>query len=161
MAQLCSICTHPQRAEIDQAILAGTPLRNIAKQYSVSATALHRHKKNSHIEQQLVKAEEAKEIATADQLLADLVSAKERLEALGRRAETAGDLKAAIAAVRESVRIIEITAKMLGELKGDGTTVNVNIIETQFNDFRTAVVGVMCPDCQRRLAEQLRARVGK
>jgi predicted DNA-binding protein YlxM (UPF0122 family) len=161
MAQLCSICTHPQRAEIDQAILTGTPLRNIAERYSVSTTALHRHKKNGHIEQQLVKAEEAKEIATADQLLADLVSAKERLESLGQSAETAGDLKAAIAAVRESVRIIEITAKMLGELKGEGTTVNVNIIETQFNDFRTAVVGVMCPDCQRRLAEQLRARVGK
>lgn len=161
MAQLCSICTHPQRAEIDQAIVSGDPNRRIAAQYGVSENAIRRHKKNGHIEQQLVKAEESKEIATADQLLADLVSAKERLEDLGQRAETAGDLKAAIAAVRESVRIIEITAKMLGELKGDGTTVNVNIIETQFNDFRTAVVGVMCPDCQRRLAEQLRARVGK
>jgi hypothetical protein len=145
--------------EIDQAILAGEPLRNIAKQHSVSATSLHRHKKNGHIEQKLVKAEEAKEITTADQLLADLISAKERLEALGQRAETAGDLKAAIAAVRESVRVIEITAKMLGELKSD-TTVNITVIENQFADFRIAVTGVMCPDCQKRLAEQLRARVG-
>lgn len=160
MPQPCSICTHPQRLEIDQAILAGEPNQRVATRFVVTESAIRRHKKNGHIEQQLVKAEAAKEIITADKLLADLVSAKDQLEALRQTAESAGDTRSAIAAVRECVRIIEITAKMLGELKGDGTTVNITVIENQFADFRIAVTGVMCPDCQKRLAEQLRARVG-
>ncbi len=42
----CSVCAHPQRAEIDQAIQAGTPLRDIEKQYGTSKSSLSRHSKH-------------------------------------------------------------------------------------------------------------------
>jgi hypothetical protein len=46
MPRTCTTCTHPQRDEIDRLLLAGTPLRNIAKQFSVSSANLFRHNKH-------------------------------------------------------------------------------------------------------------------
>lgn len=160
MAQECSICTHSRRAEIDQAIARGDAHRAIAREFGVSRHALDRHKKNGHIAQQIAKAAEAKEIAQAETLIDEVTALKARALTILDNAETEGTREACLA-LREVRGIIELLAKVQGELPPDGTTVNINIIETQFNDFRTAVVGVMCPDCQRRLAEQLRARVGR
>jgi hypothetical protein len=44
--QTCSICSHADRLQIEASLVAGMPLRNIAKQFSCSVTALHRHKSN-------------------------------------------------------------------------------------------------------------------
>jgi hypothetical protein len=44
MPRPCSICTHPQRHDIDQALTAGEALRNMAPRFGTSVTALHRHK---------------------------------------------------------------------------------------------------------------------
>lgn len=44
MARACSICTHPQRREIDAAVAAGTPLRVIAREFATTHTALGRHR---------------------------------------------------------------------------------------------------------------------
>jgi hypothetical protein len=63
-------------------------------------------------------------------------------------------------ALREVRGIVELLAKIQGQLS-DAPTVNITLIENQFNDFRTAIMGVMCSDCQQRLTEQLRARVGR
>jgi hypothetical protein len=41
MPRTCTTCTHPQRDEIDRLLLDGTPLRNIAKQYSLSPARTH------------------------------------------------------------------------------------------------------------------------
>jgi hypothetical protein len=56
MPRACSICTHPKRAEIDKALVAGTPLRNVAERFETSATALHRHKA-THLVDVIVRAE--------------------------------------------------------------------------------------------------------
>ena len=52
MPRTCTTCTHPQRDEIDRLLLAGTPLRNIAKQFSVSSANLFRH--NKHLSKVLI-----------------------------------------------------------------------------------------------------------
>jgi len=43
MPRTCSLCTHPDRFEVEAALRAGTPLRTIAARWSVSKTALLRH----------------------------------------------------------------------------------------------------------------------
>jgi len=52
-------------------------LRNIAKQYFVSAASLHRHKKD-HLPAKLVKAQEAREIAKADSLLDQVIELRDK-----------------------------------------------------------------------------------
>lgn len=44
MPPSCSICTHPKRVEIDAELRSGTSLRNVAKRFEVSVSAVNRHK---------------------------------------------------------------------------------------------------------------------
>ncbi len=54
----CSICTHPDRAQIDGLIAAGIKLKDIATQVAgVSAFALSRHRRNCLAVQSAVAAE--------------------------------------------------------------------------------------------------------
>jgi hypothetical protein len=62
----------------------------------------------------------------------------------------------ALAAIQRIEKQLELQAKLLGDLP-TAPTVNITIVQAQFAEFKTAVLGVMCPDCQRRLAERLRA----
>ena len=54
MPRKCTTCEHPQVEEINQALLNGTSLRNIAKQFSVTDAALFRHKR--HLPADMAKA---------------------------------------------------------------------------------------------------------
>jgi len=46
MPRTCTVCTHPSPEEIDRRLLEGAPLRNIAKQFSLSSASLFRHNKS-------------------------------------------------------------------------------------------------------------------
>lgn len=47
MPRACSICTHPQRDEIETALGSGLALRNVAGRFETSPAALHRHRKHA------------------------------------------------------------------------------------------------------------------
>src|SRR5262252_4292095 len=44
MPRVCTICTHPDRPAVERALRGRTPLRTIATRWSVSKTALLRHR---------------------------------------------------------------------------------------------------------------------
>jgi hypothetical protein len=46
MPRACSLCTHPDRLAVEAALRAQMPLRTIATSWSVSKTALLRHREN-------------------------------------------------------------------------------------------------------------------
>ena len=71
MPRQCTICTHPKRDEIDQALVGNGSFRDIAGHYSVSRSSLERHKAD-HLPAQLAQATEAKNITSADHLTAEL-----------------------------------------------------------------------------------------
>jgi hypothetical protein len=80
-----------------------------------------------HIPEALAKAERAEEAAKADTLLgrvAELVDDAKRLQS---KAEKAGDLRTAVSCVRELTRLVELMAKLTGELQPTGTVVNVGV----------------------------------
>ncbi len=173
----CTICNHPQRVEIDKALVEGESLRNVAKRFDVSYSSVGRHKRNGHIAEQIAKAakkkeikqareiqaailaQEAQEVTDAQTILDEVSRLKDRALTILDRAETEGTREACMA-LREVRGIVELLAKIQGQLS-DAPTVNITLIENQFNDFRTAIMGVMCSDCRQRLTEQLRARVGR
>ena len=43
MLSQCSVCVHPDRLDIDGALVDGTSYRNIAKRFGASISALSRH----------------------------------------------------------------------------------------------------------------------
>ena len=59
MANVCKICTHPQRLEIDRALVSGQSKATIARTFGVSECSLSNHAAN-HLSRQLVTAYEAR-----------------------------------------------------------------------------------------------------
>src|SRR5271169_6446873 len=56
MPRRCTVCLHPERKTIDEALFRNkTPLRNVSKQYGVTASALFRHKQHSPIGERVRK----------------------------------------------------------------------------------------------------------
>lgn len=128
MPQTCSVCRHPQRAEVDALLLESVPLRDIAGRFGLSKSALARHA-TEHLPRDLVRAREAGEVARADDLLGQLRDLQARTLALLARAEEAADLRAALTAVSQVRANLELLAKLLGELQQDGqATVQVRLV---------------------------------
>jgi hypothetical protein len=141
MGRVCTICIHSRRAEIDKALMAGETFRNLAERVSLSPTALFRHR--DHLSQTLIKAKDAAEISHADHLLAELNELVAKARELRDKAEAGGDLRTALAGIRELTRLIELRARIAGELKDS----QVNVLNVQLD-----------PATARRMAEIYLAR---
>jgi hypothetical protein len=64
-----------------------------------------------------------------------------------------------LAAMREVRGQLELQAKLLGDLPTQ-PTINITVVEAQFNDFRNVILEVTCPDCRARISERLRQHMG-
>jgi len=110
MPQVCSVCVHPQRDEIEKAILAGQSFRNVAKQFSLSGTAVFRHK--SHLPSVLIKAKQVAEENHAENLVEQIRFLHEKALNILEKAERAGDLRTALLAVREARGNLDLSIKV-------------------------------------------------
>jgi hypothetical protein len=115
MPRVCTVCTHPERAAIDAAIVSGEPLRRIAARAAISEASVRRHKAKC-IPASLVKASAVAEVIRADDLLGKVKDLEVEARRIGRKAEEDGDLRCAIAAVRQVADILELLARLLGTL---------------------------------------------
>src|SRR5215217_6459730 len=91
MPRRCSICYHEHLEEINRALVEGIAFPTLVAKYRVSKDALSRHKAN-HLPATLVKAQQAQEVAQADDLLDEVRSLQARALAILDRAEGVGDL---------------------------------------------------------------------
>jgi transposase-like protein len=147
----CTICTHEERQAIDAALLAGeTSLRNIAKHYDTSAAALYRHK-GAHLPAAMVKAQEAVEIARADNLLDQVKQIHAVTLSILAQAEKTGELRVALTAVREARGNLELLAKLLGELQAQ-PTVNVLVASPEWTATRARLIAALGPYPEARAA---------
>ena len=115
MPRTCTVCTHPDREEIDKALLDGGPYRVIAVRFGASASAVYRHKRE-HLPRALVRAVEAREAEHGANLLDQLQDLQRRALCILDQAEAAGDLRTALAAVREARGCVELLGKATGQL---------------------------------------------
>jgi hypothetical protein len=115
MPRVCTVCPHPKRARIDEALVSGAAIRGLSALYSVSEFALARHR-DTHIAAALAKASAADAAAHGDDLLARLDALAADARRIQQTAEQRGDLRTALAGVRELVRIVELLAELRGEL---------------------------------------------
>ncbi len=109
MPRHCTICQHPDRTLIESELIRGTPYRNIAKRQNVSAAAVHRHR-DRHLPARLIQAKRVDELAHADVLLDRLAELEGKARTLTEKAEAGGELRTALAGVREQGRLMELAA---------------------------------------------------
>jgi hypothetical protein len=72
-------------------------------------------------------------------------------KALGKRAEASGDLKTALSAIRELLRIFELTGRLAGDLSGDTPTVNL-MFGQEWTEMRSKILRALAPHPDARLA---------
>jgi len=111
----CTVCQHPQLAEINKALMDRESYRSIAQRFAASPDAMYRHKVE-HMPAAVVKAHEAKEVAQADDLLAQLKGLRSKAVGILLAAEQAGDLRTALLAIREARACLETLLEVEGEL---------------------------------------------
>ena len=143
MPRRCSVCTHPDRENIDEALVGATAISAISAKYrDISEDALGRHKAN-HLPAKLIMAEKAKEVAQADSLLDQVRDLQGRALAILDQAEMSGDLRTALGAIREARGNLELLAKLLGELS-DAPQMNLNV-SPEWLQIRAVIVTALEP----------------
>ena len=147
MPRRCTVCDHPQRVEIDMQLVCGESYRTIADQFGLSKTALIRHKE-SHIPDALVKAQDAGEVAQADDLLAQVKALQTEAQEILGEARAAGDLRTALRGIGQALSCLELLSRIEGRLQ-DQQSVQVNVNLDIFHSPEWVRVG-------RMLAEVLR-----
>jgi hypothetical protein len=139
MARRCTVCDHSEKHSIDELLVTGTPYRGIAKRFGFSESAVYRHK-TEHLPAHLLKVKEAEEIAQADDLLEQVRHLQAHALDILDRAEKAGDLRTALAAISQARGNLELLGKIAGEL-GDGT-INLTL-SPQWLELRAVIVSAL------------------
>ena len=143
MPQQCRICTHPERTAIDQAIVGADPKRRIAAQYSVKEQSVRRHAE-AHLPARLVEAASAAEGVQAEDLLQQVESLKDRALGILATAEDTGDLRTALSAIRETRAILDLLARLLGEID-NRPQVNVLVASPEWQQLRSLILSSLEP----------------
>lgn len=115
MPRTCTICRHKRHEQINAALIAGEPFRDIARQYRTTKDALTRHKEE-HLIETLTKAREARDLTNAENLLTQLNDLAEDARRIKLKCEQSNDYRTALMGIRELVRIVELLAEMQGKL---------------------------------------------
>lgn len=112
MSRNCTVCNHPQRAELDRLLVEGTPFRQMVEQFGTSLGALSRHK-SEHIPAALLKVQEAQEIDYGRDLFAQMKDLSERTLRILAKAEASDDARLALSAIKEARGNLELQCKVI------------------------------------------------
>lgn len=147
----CKVCTHPERKSIDAALMMGLPQRQVAASFGLKKDSVRRHY-DSHVK--AIAAE-----VTAERERAGAVTALDRLEELYTRtkrildlAEEEGKASLSLAAVRELRGIVEVLARVTGELD-EKPTLTVNLAASpEWQQVQTVILAALAPYAEARQA---------
>lgn len=159
----CTVCNSPHRASIELGLANKVPLRTVAKRYGISYHACHRHLKN-HMPPQLIAQLLTREpmteidleklrVTESEGLLHCLVAQRGRLYKLADEAETLGDIRAASGVHGQISRNLELTGKLLGDIRAGTTNITQNVlVNPVYHQVRMAVVQALRPHPEARIA---------
>ena len=157
MPPKCTVCTHADRKQIDLLLARDSEsLRDIAGQYGLSKTALHRHR-TDHLPVKLAQAVEQQEIREGLDVIAQLRAINNATMQVLTDARATGNGDLVLKATDRVLRQLELQAKLLGDLDG-GTVVNITV-SPQWVELRTVIVQSLTawPEARQSVAAALLA----
>jgi transposase len=140
MPRTCLACASAARDAIDKALVAGEPLRNIAKRVSISPAGLLRHK--SHVAGAIVKAQAERDERLGENVLEEMRRVLRKAWELLAKAEAQGDHRGSIVALREVRECLESLGEMLAKADGVKQAQNAQIVVRFVRDRETPLVRV-------------------
>lgn len=149
MPRRCTICDHPSYEAINERLVGAESLRKIAGRYSVSKSALLRHKAD-HLPASVLKAAAAEEEISGGNLLGRLTKLNQETTSILREARTAKDNSMALKAIARAEKQLEFEGRLLVKLNEDAT---VSVTEMpEWQNLRLVILKALEPHPAARQA---------
>jgi hypothetical protein len=140
MTRACTSCQHLKRAEIDRRLAAGEPVAQVARDYELNRSSLHRHRANclglassSAIKKEAARGTAAVALLPSKENLASAYTALPgRIDEIVAQAQQQGSLNVAISGLNSIRQTLDSLARLAGHLQPAGTHVNV-AVQTNVN----------------------------
>jgi hypothetical protein len=140
MSRQCTSCQHLKRPEIDRRLATGEPVAQVARDYDLNVSSLHRHKANCL---KLGSSNEIKKDAARGSAALALLPSKEnignaygdlcgRIDEIVKQAQEQGSLNVAISGLNSIRQTLDSLARLAGHLQPASTQVNV-AVQTNVN----------------------------
>jgi hypothetical protein len=140
MTRPCSTCQHVKRPEIDRRLAGGEPVAQVARDYDLNSSSLHRHKTNCL---KLASSNQIMKDAAQGSAAVALLPSKEtlsaaydglrtRIDEIVAQAQEQGSLKVAISGLNSIRQTLDSLARLAGHLQPASTQVNV-AVQTNVN----------------------------
>jgi len=154
MSRTCTICAHPDREAIDAALVAGDGFASIAREHAISEDAVARHRAG-HLPARMARTPKAAEVAHADDLLAQVRALRSKAMSILLAAERQGDLRTALAGIREARACLELLLEVEGEI--DRRPVVNILVSDEWLGVRSALLDALQshPDARSAVAASL------
>ena len=165
MARKCGTCQHIKRAEIDRRLAAGEPGSQVARDYDLNPSSLHRHRSNclglsssNAIMKEVSRGSAAVALLPSKETLGGAYfELRDRIDQIVAQAEQQGSLKVALSGLNSIRHTLDSLARLAGH---DGTQVNV-AVQTNVNVDVGQIVERLIkhfdaePDLKARIAQAL------
>src|SRR5436305_8848679 len=134
MARKCSTCQHVKRAEIDRRLAAGEPGNQIAQDYELNASSLHRHRSNclglpssNAIMKQVSRGTAAVAcLPTKDDLNGAYFELRTQIDQIVTQAKQQGSLQVALSGLNSIRQTLDSLSRLAG-FDRQGSQVNVAV----------------------------------
>jgi hypothetical protein len=143
MSRSCRTCLHLKRPEIDRRLAAGEPSAQLARDYELNASSLHRHRTNCL---KLASSNAIMKDAARGSAAVALLPSKEtlsgayfelrtRIDQIVAQAEQQGSLKVAVSGLNSIRQTLDSLARLAGHTGGPQvnvavqTNVNINLAQ--------------------------------
>ena len=168
MARSCSTCQHLRRSEIDRRLAAGEPVTQVARDYELNVSSLHRHKSNclklgssNSIMKDAARGTAAVALLPSKETLSGAYfELRDRIDQIVAQAEQQGSLSVAVSGLNSLRQTLDSLARLAGHDRPAGTQVNV-AMQTNVTIGATQIAEhlIRCfdqePDVKARIAQAL------
>lgn len=147
MSRACTTCQHLKRSEIDRRLAAGEPVSQIARDYEIKLSSLHRHKTNclklsssNAIMKDVARGTAAVALLPSKETLSGAYfELRDRIDRIVGQAQAEGSLAVAVSGLNSLRQTLDSLARLAGHIGSAQVNVavqtNVNIGVTQVGEL--------------------------
>jgi carbon monoxide dehydrogenase subunit G len=164
----CKTCQHVKRPEIDRRLAGGEPVAQVARDYEINLSSLHRHKTNclklassNQIMKEAAQGSAAVALLPSKETLSGAYSElRTRIDQIVEQAQQQGSLNVAISGLNSVRQTLDSLARLAGHLQPASTQVNV-AVQTNVNVGAAQIAEILIeefdhePEIKERIAKVL------
>jgi hypothetical protein len=131
----CNTCQHLKRPEIDRRLAAGEPVAQVARDYDLTVSSVHRHRVNclelgssNEIKKEAARGSAAVTLLPSKETLTDAYAdLRAKIDEIVAQAQQQGSLNIAISGLNSIRQTLDSLARLAGHLQPASTQVNVAV----------------------------------